>query len=525
MSEGNGLPDGWVATTMESLGILLCGTSPTTATVNKNGKGTPYVSGPEQWDGFTLHLDKWTTEPRRVVPDGCIFITVKGAGVGKLFPGQAVAIGRDIYAFLPHEGIDRRLVQHALQYTVYELVRQAKGDIPGLSKPHILEHPIDLAPEHEQTRIADRIDELFTDLAAGVAALERVKKNLKRYRLAVLHAAVTGQLTEGWRKEHGPPAESGKQLLDRLLVERLRQWEERTLTDYEAKGVTPPKNWRQRYQEPVAPKTDDLPDLPEGWCWSSMDQLANVTGGVAKNAKQEGATGMRDVPYLRVANVQRGYLDLSEMKTISAKERDIEDLTLQDGDVLFTEGGDRDKLGRGWVWRSEINECIHQNHVFRARLIGRVNAEFVSHVGNGFGQRWFWVNGKQSVNLASISLGVLRQFPVPLPSTAEQNATIDAISEKLSQIDEMEAEVTRGLARAARLRQAILKAAFAGALVKQNPKDEPASVLLERIQSESEAIAAKSNGRPKRASRKKAAPRKKAAKTAKKKSIKKKART
>src|SRR5262245_44052441 len=93
------LPVGWALTTLNDVGSLFCGQSPASSTVNTAGQGVPYVSGPEQWDGAVLHMNKWTTEPARMVPDGTVFVTVKGAGVGTVFPGAACAIGRDIYAF------------------------------------------------------------------------------------------------------------------------------------------------------------------------------------------------------------------------------------------------------------------------------------------------------------------------------------------------------------------------------------------------------------------------------------------
>lgn len=421
---------------------------------------------------------------------------------GEVFFGST-----EFHVFRPCSGI---LPQWVGAFLAQERVRQAarlgmKGSAGQLRVPEefLLRLHLPLPPVAEQTRIVDRIDELFTDLSAGVEALERVRKKLKRYRSAVLHAAVTGRLTAEWRKTHGPPAEPGDKLLARILVDRRKQWQQRTLGRYTRDGRTPPKNWQSRYVEPAPPKTDGLPELPEGWCYGTLDQLADVTGGVAKNEKEAGGQGMRVVPYLRVANVQRGYLDLAEIKMISAREQDISDLRLIKGDVLFTEGGDRDKLGRGWVWAGEIEECIHQNHIFRARLALReLRPELLSYSGNSYGQIWFRHNGKQSVNLASISLGVLRQFPVPVIPLDEQGAIIEAVQEKVSQIDAMETEVERGLARAARLRQAILKAAFEGKLVPQDPNDEPASALLERIRAERTATQPARRAIPKRRKKK-----------------------
>lgn len=388
---------------------------------------------------------------------------------------------------------------------------QSRGvGIHHLSATRFAQLLIPVPPAAEQEQIADRIEELFADLDAGVSALRRVQKKLKRYRAALLHAAVTGRLTADWRAKHGDGGESGTELLDRILKARREDWEQRTLADYEAKSRKPPKNWRSRYRDPEEPETHGLAELPAGWIWTTLDQISHVTGGVAKNRKAESASDRSEIAYLRVANVQRGYLDLTQIKTIRATEADIQDLKLRHGDVLMTEGGDRDKLGRGWIWEDQLENCIHQNHVFRARLlVSECESRLVSHAANGYGREWFMKNGKQSVNLASISLGQLRRFPFPLAPVAEQCEIADAISEKVSSIDAMETEVDRGLRRAARLRQAILKAAFEGKLVPQNPDDEPASELLARIQAEADAEAAAA---PKRTPRKRKAAKKKSTK-------------
>lgn len=339
----------------------------------------------------------------------------------------------------------------------------------------------------EQHRIVAKIEELFSELDAGVAALKRAKANLKRYRATVLKAAVEGKLTEEWRAKH-PATEPASTLLARILQERRQKWEADQLAKFAA-GKEPPKNWREKYVEPTPRDTSGLPSIPDSWIWATLDALADVVGGITKDQKKANQPGMREVPYLRVANVQRGFLDLSEMKFISASADDIAELRLEPGDVLFTEGGDRDKLGRGWVWAGEFSECIHQNHIFRGRLVSQdMQPRFVSHHGNTFGKEWFIKAGKQTTNLASINLGILRRFPVPIPPAAEQAEIIALVDEKLSQIDAAETEVEHSLVRAARLRQSILKQAFEGKLVPQDPTDEPADALLKRIKATTQPL-------------------------------------
>jgi type I restriction enzyme S subunit len=279
--------------------------------------------------------------------------------------------------------------------------------------------------------------------------------------------------------------ETGAQLLERILIERRRRWEEKQLAKFKEQAKTPPKDWRDKYPEPVKPKTADLPKLPEGWVWASLDMLGDIVSGVAKGTKRDPKIVVREVPYLRVANVQRGFLDLSEVKTILATEYDIQELTLRDGDILFNEGGDRDQLGRGWVWRDEVPNCIHQNHVFRMRpYLPDIVPELVSHHGNTFGKMWFQTAGKQTTNLASINMTILRGFPVPVAPHVEQQEILALLRFQLDFLTQQEKSVELGLKQAEAQRQNILKAAFSGQLVPQDPNDEPASLLLERIRAE-----------------------------------------
>ena len=403
-------------------------------------------------------------------------------------PGQVCFGSTEFHTIRPEQGmrpewIEQFLLQHE---TRRDAQRAMTGGVGQMRVPaeFLKTLRIPVAPAAEQSRIADTLDELFSDLNAGVAALEGARERLKLYRASVLKAAVEGSLTEDWRRRN-PPAETAEELLKRILVQRRQSWEKDQISKFREKGRTPPKNWQARYKEPIVPETSDLPALPEGWCWASLDQVSAVVGGITKGQKILDRHPTREVPYLRVANVQRGYLDLREVKRIPARESEIEMYRLEPGDILFTEGGDRDKLGRGWVWDGEIDECIHQNHVFRARLISaEMQSKIISWAGNSYGQFWFSRAGKQSVNLASINLTVLRSFPVPVVPAAEQQQIVEIVEDQLSTIERLEAGIETKLAGAQALRQAILKHAFSGKLVPQDPNDEPASELLERIAAE-----------------------------------------
>lgn len=355
---------------------------------------------------------------------------------------------------------------------------------PAVRDRDVLSQIVPVAPLNEQSRIVEKLEELLSGLDAGVAELKAAQRKLAQYRQSLLKAVVEGTLTAGWR-ETNRPKEAGAQLLERILRERRTRWEARQLARFKEQGKTPPKGWRDKYPEPVKPDTGNLPALPEGWVWASLDMLGEIASGVAKGTKRDASIPLREVPYLRVANVQRGYLDLSEIKTILATERDIEELTLRYGDVLFNEGGDRDKLGRGWVWRDEVENCIHQNHVFRMRpYLRETLPELISHHGNTFGKTWFQSAGKQTTNLASINMSILRAFPVPVAPAEEQQEILSRLNLQLEALSDQEKSVALGLKQAEAQRKNILKAAFSGQLVPQDPNDEPASVLLARIRTE-----------------------------------------
>ena len=218
------------------------------------------------------------------------------------------------------------------------------------------------------------------------------------------------------------------------------------------------------------------------WAWTTLGEIAELKGGITKDSKREGDPNFVEFPYLRVANVQRGFLDLSEVTTIRADPHKATKLVLQPGDILFNEGGDRDKLGRGWVWEGQIENCIHQNHVFRARLTnGDFDPYFISMHANTWGRRCFEAHGKQTTIRASLNLTTLKSFPVPAPSRDDQRAVVAELRMLRNSEDRLRADLDRAELQSSALRSSILSMAFSGQLMPQDPADVPASILLERI--------------------------------------------
>ena len=347
---------------------------------------------------------------------------------------------------------------------------------------------VPLAPLPEQHRIVAKIESLFAKLDEGVAALKRAEANLERYRASVLKSAVEGRLTERWRREN-PPEETGEELLGRILAERRKCWEAEQLAKFAAKGRKPPKNWKKKYKEPVRPATTGLPRLPEGWCWATVDQMAAVTGGLTKNPARN-RLPVR-YPYLRVANVYADELRLDDVRTIGVSESELDRVILRPGDLLVVEGnGSANQIGRVAQWQGDVAPCCHQNHLIKVRSSSAAcrSRWMLLWLLSPLGRRTVLAVASSTSGLHTLSLSKVRALPVPLAPMQEQACAVslaDSLSDA-ARVVQAQIGAETGI-NTSRLRQSILKRAFEGGLVPQDPADEPASVLLERIRAEREA--------------------------------------
>lgn len=216
---------------------------------------------------------------------------------------------------------------------------------------------------------------------------------------------------------------------------------------------------------PAAPMKDSgvewLGDVPANWDVSRLKFIAKVQTGVAKGKDNTGKEVV-EVPYLRVANVQDGYLDLEEVSTIEIPTNDLARYRLRAGDVLMNEGGDFDKLGRGHIWDGSIDPCIHQNHVFAVRPTGVSPGWLNTITGSAYAQFYFMSRSKQSTNLASISSTNLMELPVVVPPTAEQATLLNWIDAQSAAFDDLLDSAKMAVSLLRERRTALISAAVTG---------------------------------------------------------------
>lgn len=352
---------------------------------------------------------------------------------------------------------------------------------PSAREDELLKQRVLLAPQPEQRRIVAKIESLFAKMDAGVAALKRAEANLKRYRASVLKAAVEGRLTEQWRKEN-PPSETGEELLARILAERRKRWEAEQLAKLAGKGRKPPKNWKTKYQEPVRPDARHLPELPDGWCWATVDQVAQVTGGLTQNPAR--AKLSVQYPYLRVANVYADAFRLDDIRTIGVSDAELSRVTLRRGDLLIVEGnGSPDQIGRVAEWKGSVTPCCHQNHLIKVRCSPSscLPRWLLLWLLSPAGREFVLAQASSTSGLYTLSLSKVRGIPLPLAPTAEQAEAAEVVDHMrdAAQVTDQQVAVATTI-RVPALRQSILQSAFEGRLVPQDPSDDPTSSILGR---------------------------------------------
>ena len=332
----------------------------------------------------------------------------------------------------------------------------------------------------QQTRIVAKLEELLSDLDAGVAELKAAQKKLAQYRQSLLKAAVEGALTAAWRTQH-QPIETGAQLLQRILQERRARWEARQLAKFAEQGKTLPKDWQKKYPEPVQPDASGLPQLPQGWVWATIDQIAQVGTGVTPLRSKSAYFNEGTIPWVTSGALNsEAVASATELVTeLALKECRLELYPV--GSLLVAMYGEGKTRGKCSELRipATINQAIAA--IVLEPAAQSCKAYLKAFLLDSYEKMRAQASGGVQPNL---NLQIVKAIALPLPPCSEQAEITQLLDGQFDQISQQQIAVQVSLQQSTAQRQNILRAAFSGQLVPQDPHDEPASVLLERIRAE-----------------------------------------
>ena len=462
-------PHGWVWTRVSEVYDIV-------------GGGTPSTTIPEYWEGDI----PWITSadllglkdirPRRHITRQAVnrsatnlvptrsLIVVTRVGLGKIgLTATPLCFSQDSQALVSKQ--TTLYPEYSLYYlsqAVQVFKYKHRGTtIDGVTKKQLAELPVAVPPLAEQQRIVAKIEELLTRLDAGVEALTKIKTQLKRYRQAILKHAFEGKLTAEWRQANEHQLEPASVLLESISQEL-----------HTSKGT-----------KLVPLDTSDLPGLPGSWTWTNVSRIAHLVRGVSY-PKEESSKEPRHgyIPILRANNIDRE-LNLRQLVYVPRKRVSDEQLVKSLDILIAMSSGSRDLVGKACQASRDL-EAGFGAFCGIIRVVPDMDRTYVGFFFQSPSYRNQVSRLSSGVNINNLRRDHIESMPIPLPPLSEQRHIVEEIERRFSVADNIERTVDQGLKQADRLRQSILKRAFEGKLVPQDPNDEPAAKLLERIRAE-----------------------------------------
>jgi type I restriction enzyme S subunit len=426
------LPKGWVWTTLEEISEIILGQSPPSSTYNTDGEGLPFYQGKLEFGKLYPTPRKWCTAPKKIAEKGDVFISIRApVGPTNICPEKS-AVGRGLAAIRGLGGIESFFILYLMRAYANEIASRGTGTtFDAITGNQLKTFEILLPPLAEQRRIAAKLEVLFTQLDTAVDSLKKAQAQLQRYRRSILKAAFEGELTRKWREGYSSE-------LEPMSVSEIS---------------TP----------------NSLPKLPDGWVWTTLEEISEIVLGQSPPSSTYNTDG-EGLPFYQ------GKLEFGKLYPTPRKWCTKPKKIAQKGDVFISIRApvgptnicpEKSAVGRGLAAIRGLNGIQPSFILF---LMRRFENEIASR---GTGTTFKAITGNQ-----------LKSFQIPLPPLVEQEYIISELERCFSIADEVKATIASELTRVERLRQSILKQAFSGKLVSQDPNDEPAEALLARIKAE-----------------------------------------
>ena len=500
------LPKNWVKTSIGAIYDVIGGGTPSTSIAKYWGGDTPWITSADIDGVREIKVIRYVTQKgiqestTNKVPNRTLLVVTR-VGLGKIaISDKPICFSQDLQGLV--QRLDLIFPEYSLFYLSFELQRlkfEGRGTtISGITKKQLKDTVFPLPPYQEQHRIVAKIEKLFSEVDKGIESLKTACEQLKVYRQAMLKHAFEGKLTAQWREENKDKLEKPEQLLARIKQEREARYE-RLLRDWKATG----KTWEESGGAGKRParlkeiahlslaETEILPSLPGGWSYLRL--------GLVINEPKYGTSKKCDYNYegtgvLRIPNVGRGVVDASDLKGAHFEEDEKRTYALRNSDILvIRSNGSISIVGKCAVISKAEEQYLYAGYLIRLRSnpVALLPDYLAALLSSQLLRTQIEHKAKSTSGVNNINSGEIQSLIVPLCSLSEQEVVVERLSASLSAIDTIESEIDNQLLKADALRQSVLKKAFAGQLVAQDPNDEPASVLLARIETEKEQVGKK----------------------------------
>lgn len=480
------LPEGWCHGFLNELGQLARGKSKHRPRNDPKlyGEFVPFIQTGEvarsggRISTFSKMYSEFGVQQSRIFPKETVCITIAAniadtgiLGFDACFPDSIVGLIADTRLANPY------FVEYFLRTIREDLAQFAPATAQANINLEILNQvSVPLPPLNEQKRIVTKIEELRDRHQAAKQALEEVPKLCDRFRQSVLAAAFRGDLTADWREEN-PDVEPASVLLERIRIERQKSWEK--ADDNKRKS---------KYKEPIRVDPCVLPEIPLEWEWVSLDSL--ITYGPQNGLYLPQTAYGIGVPILRIDNFQDGWSNSSEeLRLVNASENDIALYSLQEDDLVINRVNSPSHLGKTLLVEPRNLPSLFESNMMRLKIAKTISVKYLElYLRSPLGKKLLTEHAKWAVNQASINQTDVKTTAIPIPPLQEQIAVVEAVAKLLAFSQGTAESVQDSQDFLAILNQSVLAKAFRGELVEQDPNDEPASVLLDRIRAEREAL-------------------------------------
>ncbi|MFD4293631.1 restriction endonuclease subunit S [Rhodococcus sp. NPDC058532] len=461
------LPTGWAWTTLGELGQWYGGGTPSKRNPGFWESGTiPWLSPKDMGMSLLVDTQDHITEAAvagsatSLVPANSVALVVRSGILERTVPISLVpfvtTLNQDMKAVAPHAAINPRWLLYMLQSQEQAILhdcRKAGTTVASLDTAKLHGVAIPLPPLPEQHRIVEALEDHLSRVDAAEQSLSTAKQRLSPLRKSAIQIALDQELD-------GEEGHSAAERLERILADRVALASKRR-----AKPANP------AYEL----------DLPTGWVTASVDQLCwDIQYGTSSKTGElrDGS----DVPVLRMGNIQDGDIDPRNLKYLPTDDPSIDGLLLEAGDLLFNRTNSAELVGKTAVFSDQLEQATFASYLIRCRPVPGVNAQWISHIANSpIGRRYITSVMSQQVGQANVNGTKLAAMPIPIAPQDVEARILDEISETRSSSARLGDSVEVAKARSAALRRSLLRAAFNGELVDQDPTDEPADVALAKI--------------------------------------------